>query len=57
MLPGGTNTNIVVSGNFRAFRDFIQQRDSDGADREIRELAREVKRQLKGIAPNSFQDL
>lgn len=57
VLPGGTNTNIVVSGNFRAFRDFIQQRDSDGADREIRELAREVKRQLKGIAPNSFQDL
>src|ERR1041384_5915046 len=57
VLPNMTETRLVVSGNLRAWRDFIKQRNTDGADAEIRLLAQEILRQLKTVAPNSFQDL
>lgn len=57
VLPGGTETRIVVSGNIRAWRDFIQQRNTEHADAEIREFAQEVLKHLKEVAPNSVQDL
>lgn len=57
ILPNATATSIVVSGNLRAYRDFIQQRHTMGADAEIRELAGELLKQLRVVVPNSFQDI
>lgn len=56
VLPGGTETKILVSGNVRAWRDFIKQRWSVHADDEIRELAGEILSILRDYAPNSVQD-
>lgn len=55
-LPGCAATEIVVSGNLRAWREFLQKRLSPHADAEIQELAKEILRQLKELAPNTFQD-
>lgn len=57
VLPNATATSLVVSGNHRAFRDFIQQRWSVHADAEIRELAGELLVQLREVAPNTYQDI
>jgi thymidylate synthase (FAD) len=56
VLPGGTETRIVVTGNMRAWRDFLNKRWHVAADAEIREFAGEILFQLKGIAPGCFQD-
>lgn len=56
-LPGGTETKIVVTANFRAWRHFIAMRATEHADREICEVALEVGRQLKEKFPYAFQDL
>jgi thymidylate synthase (FAD) len=57
VLPGGTNTSIIVSGNVRAWRDFIAQRNTEHADAEIRGVAAEVLRLIAQHAPNSVSDL
>lgn len=63
VLPNATETKILVSGNLRAWRDVIAKRtklDEHGrpyADLEIYALMCEVRRQLKEIAPNTFQDM
>lgn len=56
VLPNATETRIVVTGNYRAWRHFIAMRASEAADIEIRELAVECLRQLKNVAPNVFAD-
>jgi thymidylate synthase (FAD) len=56
VLPNATETRIVVSGNYRAWRHFIALRATEAADVEIRELAVECLRQLRGVAPNIFAD-
>jgi thymidylate synthase (FAD) len=56
VLPNATETRIVVTGNYRAWRHFIAMRASEHADVEIRELAVECLRQLKSAAPNVFAD-
>src|SRR3954469_2275502 len=55
-LPNATETRIVVTGNFRAWRHFIAMRASEHADVEIRALAVAVLRELQRIAPNAFAD-
>jgi thymidylate synthase (FAD) len=58
VLPECTETRLLVSGNLRAWRDFIRLRDADGVDAEMREFAQEIRRQLREhVAPNSIQDL
>lgn len=57
VLPGGTETKMIVSGNVRAWRDFIAQRNAPGADAEIREIAGEILSVLHNHAPNSVADL
>jgi thymidylate synthase (FAD) len=57
VLPGGTETKMIVSGNVRAWRDFIAQRNAPGADAEIREIAGEILTVLHNHAPNSVADL
>lgn len=56
VLPGGTETKILMSGNLRAWRDFLAQRLAPGADDEIREVAREIYKIVKVEFPNSFRD-
>jgi thymidylate synthase (FAD) len=55
-LPSGMETKIVVTGNHRAWRDMLQKRYSVHADAEIRELATELLKVLRSIAPATYQD-
>lgn len=57
VLPGGTETKMIVTGNVRAWRDFIAQRNAPGADAEIREIAAAILGHLHQWAPNSVADL
>ncbi|SDY51635.1 thymidylate synthase (FAD) [Micromonospora pattaloongensis] len=56
VLPNATETRIVVTGNYRAWRHFLAMRATEHADVEIRELAIECLRQLQRVAPNVFAD-
>jgi len=56
VLPNATETRIVVTGNYRAWRHFIAMRATEHADVEIRELAIECLRQLQRVAANVFGD-
>ena len=56
VLPNDTETRIVVTGNYRAWRHFIAMRASEHADIEIRRLAIACLRQLADIAPAVFAD-
>ena len=56
VLPNATETRIVVTGNYRAWRHFIAMRATEHADVEIRALAIECLRQLQREVPNVFGD-
>jgi thymidylate synthase (FAD) len=56
LLPNATETKIVVTGNARAWRHFIELRASEGADTEIRALAIKCFELFKEEAPNLFGD-
>lgn len=56
VLPNATETQIVVTGNFRAWRHFIRMRASKHADVEIRAVALEILRILQKEAPAVFGD-
>ncbi len=56
VLMNATETRIVVTGNYRAWRHFIAMRASEHADVEIRGLAIAALRALRGVAPNVFAD-
>ena len=56
VLPNCTATKIVVTGNARAWRHFIELRGSEHADAEIRRLAVAVLGVLCNAAPNLFGD-
>ena len=56
VLPNATETKIVVTGNYRAWRHFIGMRATEHADVEIRSLAVECLRQLMEVAPTVFGD-
>lgn len=58
VIPGSLETRIVVTGNLRAWRHFINVRGSEHADAEIREVALGVARHLQlFVAPHVFDDL
>lgn len=57
ILPNATETKILVTGNMRAWRDVITKRNTPHADHEIHALAAELLKQLKELAPNTFQDM
>jgi thymidylate synthase (FAD) len=57
VLPNAAETKIVVTGNARAWRHFVEMRASEGADIEIRRLAVAVLRVLQPEAPHIFGDL
>lgn len=56
ILPTNLTTDIVVTGNHRSWREFIDKRYSEFADPEIRELAERVLKVLKGLEPAIYQD-
>ncbi len=56
VLPNATETRIVVTGNYRAWRHFVAMRASEHADVEIRALAIACLRELQRVAPNVFAD-
>ncbi|WP_297851527.1 FAD-dependent thymidylate synthase [uncultured Corynebacterium sp.] len=56
ILPNATETRFVVTGNYRAWREFIAARASEHADTEIRELAVACLEILKKQAPALFDD-
>ncbi|MCW2502049.1 MAG: thyX [Actinomycetia bacterium] len=56
VLPNATETRIVVTGNYRAWRHFVAMRASEHADVEIRGLAVACLRELQRVAGNVFAD-
>ncbi|BCI52796.1 flavin-dependent thymidylate synthase [Mycolicibacterium litorale] len=56
VLPNATETRIVVTGNYRAWRHFVAMRASEHADVEIRRLAIACLRELVAVAPAVFAD-
>lgn len=56
VLPHATETRIVVTGNYRAWRHFVAMRASEHADVELRELAVACLRELQRVAGNVFGD-
>jgi thymidylate synthase (FAD) len=56
VLPAGVTTELNVSGNFQAWRDFLKLRTHDAAQKEIRQVALEIGLQLWRIAPNIFPE-
>jgi thymidylate synthase (FAD) len=56
VLPNATETKIVVTGNARAWRHFIELRGSETAETEIRILAIKLLNTLKEEAPSLFGD-
>lgn len=57
VLPNMQETKIVVTGNHRAWRDFLAKRWHVAADAEIRLLAGKILDHLNYLAPSSFQDI
>jgi len=56
LLPNAAETKIVVTGNARAWRHFIELRGAESAETEIRMLAIAVLERLRSEAPNLFED-
>jgi thymidylate synthase (FAD) len=56
VLPNATETRIVVTGNYRAWRHFVAMRATEHADVEIRALAVACLRELQRVAANVFAD-
>lgn len=56
VLPNATETRIVVTGNYRAWRHFVAMRATEFADVEIRRVAIACLRELQRVAPNVFGD-
>jgi thymidylate synthase (FAD) len=57
MLPGATETRLVISMNFRAWAHFCRLRCDRASQWEIRAVAYEILCQLYALAPETFQGL
>jgi thymidylate synthase (FAD) len=57
VLPNSAETKIVVTGNARAWRHFMESRGSGSADMEIRRLSGYVLRLLQAEARHIFGDM
>jgi thymidylate synthase (FAD) len=47
-------TSLYMTANFQTWKHFLKERTAKAAQWEIREVALEIERQLKGIAPEVF---
>lgn len=57
VLPNMVETQILVSGNHRAWREFLEKRATEHADAEMREVALQIYRIARKLAPAIYQDL
>lgn len=57
VLPNMTPTNILVTGNHRAWIECLLKRGAGAADLEIRKAAFEVFGQLRALEPNLYQGI
>jgi thymidylate synthase (FAD) len=55
VLPEATHTELLVTGNFQAWRDFIKLRANKHAQWEIRQVAVEINNQLAKQVPELFE--
>ena len=55
ILPNACSTSIVVTMNARSLFNFFKHRCCDRAQEEIRNLAKEMLRLCKGVAPQIFK--
>jgi thymidylate synthase (FAD) len=56
ILPGATETQLVMTGNYRSWRHLLAMRASEHADPEMRLIAVSCLRHLQAIAPHVFGD-
>src|SRR3954453_5830343 len=56
VLPNATETRIVVTGNYRAWRHFVAMRPSETAGGEMRQVAIACLRELQRVAGHVFSD-
>ena len=56
VLPSALRTQVVVTGNYRAWRHFVAVRASAHADTELRAVALACLRELQRVAPHAFAD-
>lgn len=56
ILPNATKTSLIVTMNVRTLLNFFKLRDCNRAQWEIREVAREMMKICKEIAPLLFKD-
>lgn len=56
VLPNMVETQFVVTGNLRCWRDVLRRRWHVAADAEIRRFAGLILAELRTLAPNVFQD-
>lgn len=56
VLPNMTPTALVLTGNHRSWREFLEKRGSIHADAEIRQLAVLIHRYLMNLEPALYQD-
>lgn len=54
ILPSGTSTSIVVTGNHRAWYELLEKRLSPQADAEFQALAKEIHRHLSDLMPSLY---
>lgn len=57
LLPHALETRMTMTGNLRAWRNFLEQRSNPGAEPEIRRLAQHVMNALEPYAPLVFWDM
>ena len=57
VLPQGTTTELIVTGNLQAWMDFINLRATKEAQWEIREVAIEINNQLAQKLPELFKEM
>lgn len=57
VLPNCQETRIVVTGNHRAWREFLWKRLAPGADQEIRRVAEMLLHKLYMVAPSMYEDI
>lgn len=57
VLPNSLKTEVVMSANFREWREVLQQRTSNAAHPQIREVCRPLLDELKTLVPVIFDDI
>lgn len=57
VLPNNIETKIVVTGNHRAWREFLNRRLDPAADAEMREVAKLIYDDLSKWYPSMYEDI